>query len=115
MRELDPTRAHANLYANTYTNEQNQQFKLAFDSITEGFRLQQIAGITPDSQEVQDLVRQHYEFCLQFWKPTRAAYKALAQSYLFPTEYRDSYESIQSGLAKYHHDAMVIWADRNLE
>ena len=29
--------------------------------------------------------------------------------------YRDSYEAVNEGLAKYHHDAIVIWADANLE
>jgi hypothetical protein len=36
-------------------------------------------------------------------------------SYLLPSPYRDSIEAVEPGLAKYNHDAIVIWADANLE
>jgi hypothetical protein len=32
-----------------------------------------------------------------------------------PSPYRDSYEAVNQGLAKFHHDAIVIWADANLD
>jgi len=114
MREIDPTRQSADLYQNNYSKEQNAQFTAAFAAITDAFKQQQISGTAADDPLVQDLVRQHYEFCLQFWTPNRAAYKALAQSYLLPSPYRDAYESVNAGLAKYHYDAIVIWADQNL-
>ncbi len=114
MREIDPSRQHADLYQNNFSKEQNSQFATAFAAITEGFKTQLILGTDVSEAVVQDLVRQHYEFCLQFWRPSRTAYKALAQSYLLPTPYRDSYESVHAGLAKYHYDAIVIWADQNL-
>lgn len=50
-----------------------------------------------------------------FWTSTRAAYKSLAHSYLLPSPDRDTYEQVNVGLAKYHHDALVIWADSNLD
>lgn len=115
MRELDGISNHGSAYANNYSAEQNAAFTVAFGQITEQFKQAQIDGKSPDDPAVQDLVKQHYEFCLQFWKPSRAAYKALAQGYLFPTPYRDAYEAVNTGLAKYHHDAIVIWADGNLE
>jgi hypothetical protein len=115
VRELDGPGIRADLYQNNYSKEQNQQFTAAFTAITEAFKAQQIEGTDPSAPAVQELVQRHYEFCLQFWTPTRAAYKALAQSYLLPSGYRDSYESVNSGLAKYHHDAIVIWADQNLQ
>ena len=115
MREIDPVASHADYYQNNYSKEQNAQFAAAFSAITEAFKQQQLAGASPSDPAVQALVKQHYEFCLQFWTPSRAAYKSLAQGYLFPTPYRDSYEAVNPGLAKYHHDAIVIWADQNLE
>ena len=115
MRELDPTSNHGSAYANNFSSEQNSAFTVAFGQITEQFKQAQIEGKAASAQEVQDLVKLHYEFCLQFWKPSRAAYKALAQSYLMPSPYRDSYEAVNAGLAKFHHDAIVIWADANLE
>lgn len=115
MRELDGSGFSADLYQNKYSKEQNAQFMAQFSQLTEAFKEAQLASLDPSSVEVQELVRRHYEFCSQFWIPTRAAYKSLAQSYLLPSAYRDSYESVNAGLAKYHHDAMVIWADQNLQ
>lgn len=114
MREIDPVANHADYYQNNYSKEQNAQFTAAFAEITEGFKQQQLAGTPVSDDSVQALVKRHYEFCLQFWTPSREAYKALAQGYLFPTPYRDSYEAVNPGLAKYHHDAIMIWADENL-
>jgi hypothetical protein len=115
MRELDPTANHADMYANTYSKEQNQQFTAQFSEITRKFNAAMQAGTLASDPLVQDLVRQHYDFCLQFWTPTRDAYKSLAMSYIMPSPYRDSYEGVAAGLAKYHYDAIVTWADNNLK
>lgn len=115
MREIDGIGSHAELFQNQYSKEQNQAFTAQFAELTNGFKDAQISGLAVSAEEVQALVRKHFEFCLQFWTPNRAAYKSLAQSYLLPTDYRDSYEAVSPGLAKYHHDAMVFWADQNLE
>lgn len=115
MRELDPTAQHADMYANNYSAAENQKFTADFGAITEKFRDAMLAGTNPGDPLVQDLVSQHFEFILQFWKPTRAAYKSLAMSYIMPSPYRDSYEAVAQGLGQYHYDAIVIWANVNLE
>ena len=115
MRELDSAANHGSAYPSNYSAEQNSQFTAAFSAITEAFKQAQIEGVPSSDDRVQELVREHYEFCLQFWTPSRAAYKALAQGYLLPSPYRDSYEAVNLGLAKFHHDAIVIWADKNLK
>lgn len=115
MREFEHIANHGSAYANNYSAEQNAAFASTFSKITYGFREAQLAGLDASDDSVQDLVRQHFEFCSRFWTPDRSAYKALAQNYLLPTPYRDSYEAVGNGLAKFHHDAMVIWADANLD
>ena len=115
MRELDPTSNHADLYTNNYSKEQNQKFTAEFAEITDHFKEAMLAGVSASDSVVQDLVRQHYKFCLQFWKPTQAAYKSLAMSYIMPSPYRDTYEGVAPGLAKYHYEAIVTWADINLK
>ncbi|MEY3676827.1 MAG: hypothetical protein RL351_54 [Actinomycetota bacterium] len=115
MREVDPTANHANMYANNYSNEQNQKFTADFGEVTQKFNAAMQAGTPATDPLVQDLVRQHYDFCLQFWTPSRDAYKSLAMSYIMPSPYRDSYEAVAPGLAKYHYDAIVTWADTNLK
>lgn len=106
--------SHADQFQNNYTKEQNQQFTQAFGELTEEFRVAMSEGLTPSSDEVQALVARHYEFVSQFWKPTREAYTSLAMSYILPSPYRDTYESVQAGLGKYHYDAIVVWANANL-
>jgi hypothetical protein len=115
MREVDGIGHHGSAYANNLSAEQTAGYTAAFSAITEQYKQAQLAGLSVSSDVVQQLVQQHYEFCLQFWTPTRVAYKALAQSYLLPSEYRDAYEQVNAGLAKFHHDALVVWADSNLD
>ncbi len=105
---------YASQFSQEYTSGENQQFTATFDAITQRFVAGMNAGLTADDVEIQDAVRAHYEFCSQFWKPTREAYKNLALSYIMPSPYRDTYEGIAPGLGQYHYNAIVIWADCNL-
>jgi hypothetical protein len=34
--------------------------------------------------------------------------------YILTTPYQESYEAVAKGLGKYHYDAIVIYADKNL-
>ena len=104
----------ADLYQTKYTQAENESFAEQFGAITNGMAELMREGISADDDAVQDLVRQHYEFCCKFWTPTNAAYKSLALGYLLPSGYRDTYEAVEAGLAKFTHDAVVIWADANL-
>lgn len=104
----------ASQFQNNFTKEENQNFTARFGEITSAMAAAQTSGLSVDDEQVQELIRQHYEFCLQFWTPNKTAYKALAQGYLLPSPYRDAYEAVNAGLAKYHHDAIVIWANKNL-
>ena len=105
---------HSGQYVNNYSEAENKQFTAAFGQFTEGFRVAMEQGLGAEDEKVQELVRQHYEFCLQFWKPDRESYKSLAMSYILPSPYQESYEAVAKGLGQYHYDAMVIFADKNL-
>jgi len=105
---------HANQYQGNYSAAETNQFTLEFTEITKGFAEAMAEGINPNDEKVQELVRKHYEFVSKFWTPTKAAYKSLAMSYIIPSPYKDSYESVAIGLGKYHYDAIQIWAENNL-
>ena len=111
----DPFGHHSGQYVNKFSEAENRQFSVAFDEITQGFKAAMEQGLAAEDEAVQELVRKHYEFCLQFWKPNRESYKALAMSYILPSPYQESYESVAKGLGKYHYDAIVTFADKNLE
>lgn len=102
-------------YQNNYSSEQNQQFTIEFNAITEQMVSCLDQALTADSAEMQQAVRKHYEFCLKFWQPDRESYKSLAMSYVLPTGYRETYEGFREGLGKYIYDAAVIFADKNLD
>ena len=105
---------HAAKYANNYSEEQHQSFTAAFGAITNLFVDLMNQGVSPIDPRVQAAVKAHYEFCAQFWTPTRSAYKSLGMSYVLPSAYRDAYEGVQQGLGQYIYEAVVIWADANL-
>ena len=105
---------HSERYQNNYTKEENQKFTVAFAEITNAFAAKMAEGIPASDESVQALVKRHFDFCSQFWSPNKEAYKSLAMSYILPSPYRDSYESVAEGLGKYHYDAIVIWVDKNL-
>jgi len=106
---------HGEAYGGSYTAEQNEQFVAEFGAIMLELREAFLAGEAITSDAAQQAIAKHYDFCLKFWTPTRDAYKSLAMSYLLPSPYRDSIEAVEPGLAKYNHDAIVIWADANLD
>ena len=105
---------HSEQFQNNFSKEEGQQFTQIFGELTQEFAVKMRAGISTSDPTVQALVKRHYDFILQFWTPTKEAYKSLAMSYILPSPYRDHYEGVAKGLGKYHYDAICIWADKNL-
>jgi hypothetical protein len=102
-------------YSSTqYTAAQQSEFAAIFDAITLRMVDALRAGLSFDSDQMQSAVREHYEFCLRFWKPSRTAYKSLAMSFILPTGYRDTYEAYAEGLGKFVYDGLCHFADNNL-
>lgn len=114
MTNSDPLGIHAGQYQNNYTEQETNQFTVEFSEVTKSFAEAMAEGINPSDAKVQELVKKHFEFISKFWSPTKAAYKSLAMSYILPSPYKDSYESVAKGLGKYHYDAIMIWAEKNL-
>ncbi|CAB4637225.1 MAG: TipAS antibiotic-recognition domain-containing protein [Actinobacteria bacterium] len=111
----DPFGHHSGQYVNNFSEAENKQFTVAFGEITQGFKVAMEQGLPTSDEAVQQLVKRHYEFCLQFWKPNRESYKSLAMSYIIPSPYQEAYEAVAKGLGKYHYDAIVLFADNNLQ
>ena len=105
---------YSSQYNQKYSQEEEASFKEQFSKITIDFVEAKQKGLHPSDPVVQELVKQHYEFVSRFWKPNREAYKNLAMTYILPTGYKDYYDSQDKGLGKYTYDAVVIWADKNL-
>lgn len=106
---------HASQYNQKFTQQEEQKFAEVFTGFTTRMSQLMQAGAKPSDAEVQIEVGKHYEFVCQFWKPTREAYKSLGMTYVLPTGYKDFYEDFEKGLGKFTYDAVVIWAETNLE
>ena len=102
-------------YQNNHTQEENQKFASQFDAITVQMVNCLDQNLPAESEQMQQAVKQHYEFCLQFWKPDRESYKSLAMSYILPTDYKDTYEGYRTGLGQYIYNAVGVFADRELK
>lgn len=105
---------HSDQYQNQHSKEVQQKYIQIFSELTADFASKMAEGIPADDKRVKSLVKQHFDFILQFWTPNKDAYKSLAMTYLLPSPYRDHYEEVADGLGKFHYDAICIWADRNL-
>lgn len=105
---------HSEQFQNNFSKEENQKFTQVFGELTSEFATKMTEGFSVGDESVQALVKRHYDFVLQFWTPTKEAYKSLAMSYILPSPYRDHYEEVAKGLGKFHYDAMSLWADKNL-
>ena len=114
MSNSNPLGFHSTQYQNNFSEAETNQFTIQFSEITKAFAEAQAEGVNPADERVQELVKKHYDFVSKFWTPTREAYKSLAMSYILPSPYKDTYEAVAQGLGKYHYDAIVIWAEKNL-
>lgn len=114
MSNSDPLGMHAGQYQNNHTELEINLFTVEFNEVTKSFAEALAEGINPADDKVQELVKKHYEFVSKFWTPTKEDYKSLAMSYILPSPYKDTYEAVAKGLGKYHYDAIMIWAEKNL-
>jgi DNA-binding transcriptional MerR regulator len=70
--------------------------------------------LTPDSPDVQKIIKKHYEFTKQFWTPTRESYIGLSQLYDSHSDFRQFYNNIHPELLGFLMEAMKIFAEHEL-
>ena len=72
-------------------------------------------GISPNSNEVQVLVKRHYGVVKRFWTPNRVSYIGLGDSYCGHSDFRKMYDDIHPKLAEYLAEAMKVFAECELK
>ena len=65
------------------------------------------------SDEVQGLIRRHYEWLKKFWTPNRESYAGHGR-FLLETELRKAYDKHDPKLAEFMAEAMNVFAEREL-
>ncbi|HEV8051839.1 MAG TPA: TipAS antibiotic-recognition domain-containing protein, partial [Parachlamydiaceae bacterium] len=66
-----------------------------------------------NSQEVQNIVRRHYQWLKKFWTPTKESYTGHGQ-FIVDSELRKAYEAYHPQLPKFIAEAIQIFAEREL-
>jgi len=88
--------------------KENQKFTQKFGEISQEYAKKMNEGSLASDESVQALVKQHFEFSLQFCTTTKETCKSLTMGYILSSPYKDAYEEVAVGLGKYHYDAICI-------
>lgn len=73
-------------------------------------------GLTPNSEKVQKLVQQHFEWVSRFWTPNRESYIGLSQQYTSGhPDWEKFYHHYHPQLAEYLAHAMCYFAEQKLD
>ena len=65
--------------------------------------------LPPDSPEVQEVIRRHYQWLKQFWTPTRETYAGHSQL-IVDSELRKAYEKYSPRLPEFTAAAIKVFA-----
>ena len=72
------------------------------------------SGLSPHSDETQEVVGKHFVWVSSFWDPDKEAYLRLSEMYVEDERYRAFYDRIQPGLSEYLSLAMKSYANSML-
>jgi DNA-binding transcriptional MerR regulator len=97
-----------------WKKENYEQVKADYDRLHKALTFMILRGANPDDDDVQAIVREHYEVISRFYTPTKDIYAGLGEMYVQHPEFRKLYDSYHPQLAEYIRDAMNIFADRHL-
>lgn len=71
-------------------------------------------GLTPESDPVQTLIREHYKMTCEFWTPNKVTYIGLAELYHSHPDFVAFYDDIHPELLNFLTDAMQHFANKEL-
>ena len=73
-----------------------------------------IEGKPADDQEIQALIKLHYEWVCLFWTPNREQYIGLGEMYGQDPRFTGCYDKKANGLADFIGKALRVWSEANL-
>ena len=71
-------------------------------------------GKPANDQEIQALVKLHYEWVCLFWTPSREQYIGLGEMYGQDPRFTEFYDKKANGLADFIGEAIRVWSEANL-
>ena len=91
-----------------------EKFKNSGDELNQALAKAVEHGLAVDSDAVQQLIQQHYDWVNNFWTPNKETYTGLGQMYLDHPDYRTFYNRYHPDLVEFLVKAMKIFADQKL-
>ncbi|KTD52252.1 mercury resistance transcriptional regulator SkgA [Legionella quinlivanii] len=92
-----------------------EQFKGAGETFHKSIVEALKQGQKVDSDHVQKLIQQHYEWVNNFWTPTKETYLALGKMYLNHPDFHTFYTQFHPDLVEYLVAAMKVFAEQKLD
>lgn len=71
-------------------------------------------GKPADHQDIQALIKLHYEWVCLFWTPNREQYIGLGEMYGQDPRFTEFYDKKANGLAEFIGEAIRVWSEANL-
>lgn len=87
--------------------------KTEFATVCQALSLSIAKNVTPDSKEVQKLIRSHYLWLKRFWTPTKDSYAGYGR-FIADSHLRHSYEVYHQKLPEFISQAIQIFAKNEL-
>jgi hypothetical protein len=97
-----------------WKKENYEQVKADYDRLHHSLTSMILQAANPGDDDVQAIIREHYEVVSRFYTPTRDIYAGLGEMYALHPEFRQLYDSYHPQLAEFIRDAMNLFADRQL-
>ncbi len=94
----------------TMTKERMKEIQEEGDAIFR--KAATLVGTDAGSDEMQEIVRQHYAYLSNFYAPNAAMYKGMAEMFASDPRFRKHFESYHPELPEFMRDAMIVFAER---
>lgn len=91
-----------------------EEHKRKADEFNQNFVAAMRNHLAPSAPEVQELVREHYNWVKRFWTPTKKTYIELGQLYQDHPDFREFYNAYDPQLIDYLFNAMSFFAEHEL-
>ncbi len=93
------------------TKEDFDKIKLESENLIN--RIVANRGKGPESDEIQQLIAEHYNNLRHFYEPNLEMYAELGRMYVEDSRFGAYFEKFSSGLAKFMCDAINIFCEKN--
>lgn len=98
-----------------HTKQQKESLHNKCKLITKGLADCINHQLAPNSDEVQALIDQHYQWVCEYWTPNRDTYKGLAEMYGDNNEFADFYKDYHPDMIPFLQSAMIHYSEKHLQ